>query len=228
MTSYEIHYFQMLGRADLARMMLDVSGAPYKNVFVDFAAWRGEQKERMPFGKVPKLSIFGADGATKVGSVSSRRTLVTAGQELCESTAIDAYLAEILGLMPGPEPFARAECLSALSSLSELENAVRPSYFLPTLEARKAAFEKARAETIPQYLTYQERFVRGAFYFGEQVCIGLLRLLVLAAEQNAAHCRRPQNIHDLPAFQCLLRTREQSVLDAQGGLPENEPYHRDS
>lgn len=84
--------------------------------------------------------------------------------------AIDAYLAEIFDLMPGPTPFDRAEALSVLSALYDLQNRIIPAYFFLTLDERRTAHEKHTAEMIPMYLKYHERFVRGEYYFGDKVC----------------------------------------------------------
>ncbi|KZV91194.1 hypothetical protein EXIGLDRAFT_770160 [Exidia glandulosa HHB12029] len=159
-TSYEVHYPTVTGRADLPRMLLEVGGASYRNVFIDYAEWP-VLKETKAFGKVPNLVIVESDGSRK---------------ELFETHAIDAYLAEVLDLMPGPSAFERAQAISVLSALYELEDKIFPVLFFPTLEARRTAHEKHIAETIPTYLKYHERFVRRPYYFGEKVTVADLKL----------------------------------------------------
>ncbi|KZV88605.1 hypothetical protein EXIGLDRAFT_772579 [Exidia glandulosa HHB12029] len=164
MASYEVHYFEAPARAVLMRMLLDVSGASYKNVFVKREDWPA-LKPTMAFGVVPKLVVIEADGSRK---------------ELFESPAIEEYLAEALGFMPGPGPFERAEALSVVSSLREIEDKIRAPFFLPTVEERKAAYEKLAAETLPPLFKYHERFVRGDFYFGDKPTIADFKLYQLA------------------------------------------------
>ncbi|KZV88603.1 hypothetical protein EXIGLDRAFT_722573 [Exidia glandulosa HHB12029] len=165
MSTYELFYFPSPGLADLQRMMLDVSGASYTNTFVDFSKWP-EVKPTMAFGVVPKLTIHEADGTRK---------------ELFESAAIDAYLAEVLDFFPGSSnsPFDRAEALSVRSALCELEEKIRPSLWLPDLDARKAGHATYLAETVPKFLKYQECFVRGDWYFGDKMTIADLKLYQL-------------------------------------------------
>ncbi|KZV88600.1 hypothetical protein EXIGLDRAFT_751623 [Exidia glandulosa HHB12029] len=162
--SYEIHYFESASRADLPRMMLEVAGAPYKNVFIDFATW-GEVKDTMAFGKVPKLVVIDdSDGSRK---------------ELFETNAIVTYLAEVLDLVPGDGgAFARAKAASITSNLCDLEDKLRRTYGLPSVEERHKAHEKHIAETIPTYLKYHERLasVKGDFYFGDKVTVADLKL----------------------------------------------------
>ncbi|KZV79232.1 hypothetical protein EXIGLDRAFT_707417 [Exidia glandulosa HHB12029] len=140
----------------------ECGGASYKNVFIDYADWP-TVKDTKSFGKVPNLVIVDeSDGSRK---------------ELFEVGAIDAYLAETFDLMPGPTPFDRAEALSVLSALYDLQNKIIPAYFFPTLHERKTAHEKHIAETIPTYLKYHERFVRGeTYYFGDKMTVADLKL----------------------------------------------------
>lgn len=80
------------------------------------------------------------------------------------------YLAECLGMMPGcAGAFERAECMSVVSALSDLQEKLGPAMGMPTLNERKMAFEQLASSTIPEFLMYQERFVRGACYFGDKV-----------------------------------------------------------
>ncbi|KZV81125.1 hypothetical protein EXIGLDRAFT_755777 [Exidia glandulosa HHB12029] len=167
--SYEVHYFPSPGRADLQRMMLDVTGAQYKNVFLYYMTTWPEVKETMPFGMVPKLVVLESDGSRKVRHY-----------ELVECVAIETYLAEVLDLVPGTgTAFDRAEALSVLSSLSELEDKLRPSLWLPTLEARKTGHTTYCTETVPKYLKYHERFVSGDWYFGDKMTVADLKLYQL-------------------------------------------------
>ncbi|KZV84951.1 hypothetical protein EXIGLDRAFT_841818 [Exidia glandulosa HHB12029] len=164
MPSYEVHYFPAPGRADLQRMLLEVGGASYTNAFLEYMTTWPAVKETMAFGMVPKLTVVESDGSRK---------------DLFESSAIEAYLAEALNLMPGPTAFERAEALSVISALAELEDKVRLSLWLPTLDERKAAHATYCTETVPRYLKYQERFVRGDWYFGNKMTVADLKLYQL-------------------------------------------------
>ncbi|KZV79275.1 hypothetical protein EXIGLDRAFT_846690 [Exidia glandulosa HHB12029] len=164
MPTYEVHYFDTSGRADLQRMLLEVAGASYTNVFLNWRTTWPTVKETTAFGVVPKLTVVESDGSRK---------------DLYETSAIEAYLAESLDLMPGPTAFERAEALSVLSALAELEDKVRPTLWLRTLDERKAGHAKYCTETVPKYLKYQERFVRGDWYFGDKLTVTDLKLYQL-------------------------------------------------
>ncbi|EJD44001.1 hypothetical protein AURDEDRAFT_167052 [Auricularia subglabra TFB-10046 SS5] len=164
---YEFTYFRLHGLGDLSRLLMDVAEVPYKNKFVDFDDSWTAVKESMTFGKVPRLTVLGSDG-TK--------------QELFESSAIEAYLAEALSFVPASDLFSRAECFSVAASIKDLDDKVHATSFLSTVEERRAAHEKNVAELIPSFLRYHERFLAargGPYFFGSKVTIADLRLYVV-------------------------------------------------
>lgn len=122
-------------------------------------------------------------------------------KEIAESFAIELYLAETFDLFPASDAFARAESLSVLAALHELEeNVLYAALRIPTVEARKAAHEKIMRETAPAFLAFQERFVRGAFYFGDKARPSPLRLVA------EADVPRPQpTVADYKLYQMFLR-----------------------
>lgn len=87
-------------------------------------------------------------------------------QTLWESSAIESYLAEVLGFLPVSSPFARAECLAHRASLADLTYGFLSG--ASDVEGRRALVEKHRTETIPNHLAYHERAVVGPFYCGEK------------------------------------------------------------
>lgn len=86
--------------------------------------------------------------------------------------------------MPGSTAFERAEALSVLSAFRDLEDKIHTPLFLATVEERKKGLEKAMSETVPKYLQYQERFVRGDWYFGDKVSSSI-DILHLADKRRA-------------------------------------------
>lgn len=91
----KLTYFAVRGRAEPARLMLEIAGVPYEDDSIAVDKWRGpEGKERMtersPFGQLPILE----DGP-----------LI-----LCQSGAINRYLARKFGFYAGsPEQDARVD-----------------------------------------------------------------------------------------------------------------------
>ncbi|EJD38410.1 hypothetical protein AURDEDRAFT_116513 [Auricularia subglabra TFB-10046 SS5] len=200
-TRYEVLYFGGPGIVDLSRMMLDVAGAPYENTLTDYAGHWATIKNSMAFGKVPRLTIYYADGTKK---------------ELFESSALDAYLAETLGFLPGTDAFSRTECLSVVSSLSDLEEKVRVTSELPTVEARRAAQVRHLAETIPGFLRFHERFAvarSGQYYFGDKLTAADLKLYTVFLkfdEMYAADGTNPFKTHaqEVPKLAKIIESLE--------------------
>ncbi|EJD43996.1 hypothetical protein AURDEDRAFT_167047 [Auricularia subglabra TFB-10046 SS5] len=144
-TRYEVTYFRLPVLGDMPRMILDVAGASYENMFLDYQGSWPALKEDMVFGRVPRLTIYNADGSKK---------------ELFESFVIEAYLAETLSLVPGTDAFSRAECLSVSSSIRDMDDKVSAAARdLPTVEERRERHKKHVTETIPSFLRYYERFL---------------------------------------------------------------------
>ncbi|KZV88604.1 hypothetical protein EXIGLDRAFT_751626 [Exidia glandulosa HHB12029] len=209
MVSYEFHYFEAASRGDLPRMLLEVGGASYQNVFVDYAQWP-ELKKTTAFGLIPKLVIVESGGARK---------------ELFETSAINLYLADIFGLLPGDGPFERAETQSVLSSFYDLEGKLfDQTFFLPTLGQRKTAHEKMIVETIPAFLKYQERFVRGQYYFGDKLTVADLKLYSTYLWYRDMHgARNPFETHaaELPKLNRII------AILAKGKAGDYAQYRRD-
>ncbi|KZV92921.1 hypothetical protein EXIGLDRAFT_768538, partial [Exidia glandulosa HHB12029] len=76
----------------------------------------------------------------------------------------------------------RAETLSVVSAFVDLEDNLFAASLGATPEVRKTAHEKALVESVPAYLRYQERFVRGTYYFGDKVTYADLKLYQIASK----------------------------------------------
>jgi len=156
MTTYEVVYFSFWGRADVVRMMLDVAGAPYENKLLAFDQEWFMMKDQQRFGHLPKLVIHNEDGTTN---------------EIWESVAIENYLAEVLGYYPdGADLLVKADLQSIRAALLELRDTVRQTMILPK-ELRADEHKRHIAETIPTYLKYHERLIKGPYYYGDKITL---------------------------------------------------------
>jgi hypothetical protein len=81
---------------------------------------------------------------------------------------IEAYLAEVLGLLPG-SAYDRADTLTYYFSLRELGESVGNLSSGKTVEERRAAVDKHKAEGAPGLLKFHESAIKGPFYKGDKV-----------------------------------------------------------
>nr|AWK67872.1 glutathione transferase-like protein [Sparassis latifolia] len=161
--SYEVHYWPVHARGDVTRMVLEASGKPYKNVFINPKDWPAMKKQQR-FGHCPWLVIHYADGTSKT---------------LWEEVAILTYLADTLGFFPPPadgaEPaLAKAECLAVFTSWLELADKFATAMGLPDFEERQKRVKKLQTETLPAHVAFHERLIGesvGPFYFGDKPTI---------------------------------------------------------
>ncbi|OMH83983.1 putative glutathione S-transferase 6 [Zancudomyces culisetae] len=124
MSTYELLYFPMnLGRANITRIMLNSAGATLKSAC---PAWPAE-KENMPYGRLPVLVETKADG--------SKFTL-------CESQAIERYIARKYGFLPADlEQSAIAE--SYVDNIVDSIDLFYKHHYVEKNDASKEAVQKA-------------------------------------------------------------------------------------
>jgi len=77
MPKYTITYFNLRGRAEVARLILKQAGVDFEDKRIEREQWP-ELKKTIPFGQLPLLEVE--------------------GQKICQSVAIARYLAKEVGL----------------------------------------------------------------------------------------------------------------------------------
>jgi glutathione S-transferase len=75
----KLYYFDMPGRAEPTKMMLNYAGIPFENFAFPRDQWP-ELKQKMPYGQVPVLEVD--------------------GKMLAQTAAIERYAAKLAGLTP--------------------------------------------------------------------------------------------------------------------------------
>ncbi|XP_033755358.1 S-crystallin SL11-like [Pecten maximus] len=130
MSTYKLHYFDLRGRAEIARLLFAYAGVKYEDIRIDRAKWP-EQKSSAPGGTLPYLEVD--------------------NRSFGQSMAINRYLARKFGLMGSDEITALAidefvedvvECRSAMIAM-----------FFEKDESRKATLEKKlKEETVPNFM----------------------------------------------------------------------------
>ncbi|VDM98871.1 unnamed protein product [Thelazia callipaeda] len=77
MPSYKLYYFDLMGRAEVIRLIFAQAEVPYEDIRFNKEDWATHYKPMMPFGQVPVLDED--------------------GKLLSQSTAIALYLARKFG-----------------------------------------------------------------------------------------------------------------------------------
>lgn len=114
-----LHYFPMPGRAEAARILLSIGNVPFEDVTFTKQQFP-EFKAKYPFGQVPALEVD--------------------GKLLAQSTAIDRYIAKLVGLYP-EDPWEAALADQAVAAFQEAVFDVFCTWYLYSLplEQRPAA-----------------------------------------------------------------------------------------
>ena len=142
-----ITYFDIRGRAEPVRLILEDQDQPYEDRQVLPEEW-SELKPTTPFGALP---LFSANGL-----------------RLSQSHAIYRHLARTYGLYPAAEA-DRARCDVAIEALRDAKDQLGGSFWRPRFEEGRAAF---LSDEIPITLARLETFLaenpKGpAFWVGE-------------------------------------------------------------
>ncbi|OMJ14191.1 putative glutathione S-transferase 6 [Smittium culicis] len=125
MTSFELVYFPITARAQTIRTILSLADASWKNRVPQWP----QEKESMPFGRLPQLNETHADG--------SKFSLV-------ESTAIERYLSRKFGLLPSDNQTAAILESYALQICDSYEAFIYHATKARTAESNAAMEEQLR------------------------------------------------------------------------------------
>jgi len=136
MVHYKLIYFDLMGRAEPARILFAEAGVEYEDHRVEYADWPTAKAEiKPPFGQVPILEV---DGVV-----------------LCQTKACDRFLAKKFHLA-GKTELEQAQADMIVDCLEDTANPITP-YFFEKDETKKAEGKKKYVEeTLPGYLTYLE------------------------------------------------------------------------
>lgn len=129
----EITYFDIRGRAEPIRLLLEETGVEYDDRRVSSAEWL-ELKPRMPFGQLPMF---------REGDV-----------ELVQSHAILRHLARIHGL-DGEDEAQRVRCDIAVEALRDADEHLGSAIWRANFEEQRQVFVKSE---LPQRLDALARF----------------------------------------------------------------------
>ncbi|CAG9538913.1 unnamed protein product [Cercopithifilaria johnstoni] len=107
MPSYKLYYFDMMGRAEIIRLIFAQAGIPYEDIRIQQEDWPTKYKPKMPFEQVPVLEVD--------------------GKMLSQSTAIALYLAKKFDLV-GENDWEFAQVEELFSVATDLIRHIAPWY----------------------------------------------------------------------------------------------------
>jgi len=138
-------YWDMSGRADVCRCLLEAGGIEYDLAVVN--AWPNG-KEECPFGQLPVL---------RHGDVT-----------IAHSFAVARYCARLAGSYP-ENPVEASICDMIMDECADIFNTAVKPYFLSKddKERKDALWKKLVEEYLPKHYGYLERLLGDGTYFGE-------------------------------------------------------------
>lgn len=135
---YKLTYFNMMGRAEPARMMFAYKGVKYEDYRIEQDKWP-EYKSKMPFGQIPVLEV---DGKT-----------------LSQSQAINRYLGRTFGMV-GANDFEAAQCDMLVDGLTDVMMNLRPWFMEKDEDKKKQIWTTFENEHAKPFLTLYEKFLK--------------------------------------------------------------------
>ncbi|CAB3399268.1 unnamed protein product [Caenorhabditis bovis] len=145
MTEYKLVYFNMMGRAEPARLIFAYAGVKYKDERIEKAAWP-EIKPTTPHGQLPVLHVD--------------------GKQLAQSRTIERYLAKTFGLA-GDNDWDAAKMDELVACVEDFLIQIQP-WFKEQDNAKKVEIFKELIETtIIPFITAFEALLQanGTGYF---------------------------------------------------------------
>ena len=151
MSKYTLHYFGVNGRAGVARAILSYSKANWTNALIKKEDWPKIKKSGLcEFEQVPVLEVD--------------------GKKLCESNAINLYLAEKFNLM-GKDAEENYQISNLLMTLDDIGK-VNKEYKFCTDDSKKADLKKKVEDCVKFFIQkFEKRYIdlgKGKYFLGER------------------------------------------------------------
>ncbi|XP_067684444.1 glutathione S-transferase 1-like [Haliotis asinina] len=160
MPSYKYIYFNVRGRGEIPRLVLQCAGVPFEDKRIEFDEWPALKKE-IPTGQLPVMEID--------------------GKQFPESMSVSRYLAAEYGLA-GKTPLDRLTADYITEQTRSMKEPIYKYFFLEDA-TKKAELEKAFfEETVPKFFGLWDNEVKGntsgnGFLVGNEVTIADLAVM---------------------------------------------------
>nr|XP_002162206.2 S-crystallin 4-like [Hydra vulgaris] len=158
---YVLNYFSFQGKAEVARLLFHCKGVKFTDNRISFQDWPSLKSDnsRFPLGQMPTLEVD--------------------GHVICQSIAINIYLAETFGLY-GANAFEKLVVNQVCETLDDFINeylAVWKSKTLDNDQKKKACAEVLTKESTKLKLSFIERLLKRnndgkKFFVGDSITLG--------------------------------------------------------
>ncbi|KAK9767282.1 hypothetical protein K7432_003047 [Basidiobolus ranarum] len=198
MSTYDIYYLDILGRAETAKLILLLAGEKYESKDIKFEDWPEAQKDA-PFGVVPYLVEHQEDGSKFV---------------LGESHAIERYLARKFGFLG-----KNNQEMAFLESVCDSGSYMGEKFFAALDlegESKEKATKQFYEEVIPKYIRSHESLLAkngNGYYLGQEFTVAeflnmqMIRLIngvtgkeIFSEAQSPNIWKMYQNVRNHSAF----------------------------
>ncbi|CAF0988664.1 unnamed protein product [Rotaria sordida] len=147
MATYKLHYFNLRGRGEVARLIFAAAGQQFDDIRYERAEWPSHKAE-MPLGQIPVLEFNGV--------------------KLPQSLAIARFLAKQFQFA-GKDNLEQAKVDAVADTVADLMAKYGPTYKEQMETKNQACIQKFLAEELPRHLTNLETlgqmYSDGGYFF---------------------------------------------------------------
>ncbi|ORX90352.1 hypothetical protein K493DRAFT_340040 [Basidiobolus meristosporus CBS 931.73] len=207
MSTFELSYFEIPGRAEATKLLFLHSGVPHEIKDVKWTEWEKVQMTA-PFGQLPYIVETKEDGSKFI---------------LGESHAIERYIARKYGYLGKDLQEA-----AFLDSICDNGNAMTEKFFTRfdlEGEAKEKAAENFLQVVLPKYIKYQEEilskngnngfYLRDEFTLAEFLNAQMIRIVnaysgeeLFSSSKSPALWKMVQNVQNHPGFASYIKNND--------------------
>jgi len=176
MSDYKLHYFNIRGKAELARLVFAAAGQDYQDLRYKSPMappdstitleWNDETKAATPLGQMPVLEVD--------------------GQKFCQQSAIARYLAKKFGLMGDDEIQAFKVDMVVETMWPDVAGKFT-KFFFEKDEEKKAKMQEEALQAMPKLLGNIAKWVEGDFVLGDKLSLADLAIFDVLSNMLAAY-----------------------------------------
>jgi len=164
MSEYKLHYFNIRGLAELARLVFAAAGQEYQDIRYSSPSspdpavtleWNDEAKAATPLGQMPMLEVD--------------------GHKFCQQSAIARFLAKRFGLMGDTDLQEFKVDMIVQTMWPDVASKISKIFFEKD-EEKKAKMNEEAAKAMPKMLENIAKWVEGDFVLGDKLSLADLAI----------------------------------------------------